>query len=493
MKKRYICFWSLLLFILCAIPTQAGSMSTVSGTAQIQPMEDGSGKYMLKSEGFYCLDGNGAISNKEEIHYFDHYEIDGTIWNGYYYHEKDGLFLAGNPRFVQIKNLSVKKTEISVSEETGESLEIVEDVVFNGLFRVGNLGKMSGAPTVCYLENLQMAGTTYNGYYYLNENGRLIRDAGIYALKMSCNGRMFDGHYYFGGAGGALVTESCYTPEGYLVDENGRIEEPEEPGISALSERLETMMADYKGQWSVYVKDLGTGEELLTSDISMGSASVIKLFVMAATYKNMKQVLETEGTLMKLPADDPKVLEKVNKLLWNMITVSDNESYNELVRLQTSKHDFKHGARYINVFLEQEGYEVTRVRHTLQPSASKSEGIGEFNITSAKECGQMLEKIYRKECVSEEASEKMLELLLNQTVNWKIRSGLPAGVRCANKSGENSSNQHDVSIIFGENTDYILCIMSEDYGDENQTFRQMGAISRMAYTYLNMWADDENT
>ena len=29
------------------------------GQAQIQPMGDGSGKYMMKSDGFYCLDVNG--------------------------------------------------------------------------------------------------------------------------------------------------------------------------------------------------------------------------------------------------------------------------------------------------------------------------------------------------------------------------------------------------------------------------------------------------
>lgn len=37
-------------------------------------MGDGSGKYMMKSDGFYCLDMNGA-STEAEIHYFQDYEI----------------------------------------------------------------------------------------------------------------------------------------------------------------------------------------------------------------------------------------------------------------------------------------------------------------------------------------------------------------------------------------------------------------------------------
>ena len=42
-------------------------------------MGDGSGKYMMKSDGFYCLDVNGAGSNQAEIHYFQNYETRLTI------------------------------------------------------------------------------------------------------------------------------------------------------------------------------------------------------------------------------------------------------------------------------------------------------------------------------------------------------------------------------------------------------------------------------
>ena len=48
---------------------------------------------------------------------------------------------------------------------------------------------------------------------------------------------------------------------------------------------------------------------------------------------------------------------KVDDLLWNMITVSDNESCNELGRLQSEKHDFLDGAEKVNEYLKKEGYE----------------------------------------------------------------------------------------------------------------------------------------
>ena len=48
----------------------------------------------------------------------------------------------------------------------------------------------------------------------------------------------------------------------------------------------------------------------------------------------------------------------------------------------------------------------------------------------------MLEKIYRRECVSPEDSDQMLSLLLNQDTRTKIPGGLKESVQVANKTGE---------------------------------------------------------
>ncbi|MBQ0000490.1 MAG: serine hydrolase [Clostridiales bacterium] len=492
MKKIAMGVMSLLALCLFSVPAMAGILSTISGEAKVAPMEDGSGKYMLKSDGFYCLEESGALHNKAEIHYLDHFEMDGTVFHGFYYHDTDGLFRAGDPHLEQIKNLTAQVGHMEISEETGEELQVLEKKDFSGIFEIGNLGKMTGAPRVIYAENEKVGGTTLNGYYYLNENGRVVTNAvSLVNLKMTCNDRFFDGTYYFGGPNGTLVTAACTTKEGQQVDDNGKLVEPEDLGMDAILKQVRSMTASYKGKWSVYVKDLSSDEYISYNNREEGSASLIKLFVMMSTYRHMNQILKNEAARMKLQPEDPKVRAAVDKLLWNMITISDNESFNELVRLQTAKYDFKHGCRYLNVYLEEEGYKDTRVRHTLQPSGTKNDGIGESNTTSAKECGRLLESIYRGECVSEEASEAMLELLKNQHVTWKIRAGLPADTVCANKSGENSSFQHDVGIVFGSTTDYVICVLSEDYGNENTAFDEIRDISRMVYNYLNYWVQEE--
>ena len=83
---------------------------------------------------------------------------------------------------------------------------------------------------------------------------------------------------------------------------------------------------------------------------------------------------------------------------------------------------------------------------------------GSHNTTTVRDCGILLEKIFRGECVSEEASAEMLELLMNQKNTAKIPSGISADIPIANKTGETDSDQHDMAIVYGpKNNLYSLC------------------------------------
>lgn len=235
---------------------------------------------------------------------------------------------------------------------------------------------------------------------------------------------------------------------------------------------------------SIYVKDLDSDKEFAVNDRKLYSASLIKVFVMEASCANMEEVLKNQAAKMKLSEDDSKVRDKVDELLWNMITVSDNESFNELVRLQTASGVFTDGAEKINDYLEKEGYTATTVQHILSPSVSRDPGLGGRNMTSVGDCGKLLDRIYSGTCVSKKDSGKMLDLLLNQEVTWKIPAGVPAEVKIANKTGETDDDQHDIAIIYGEKTTYILCVMSENGGETAGANIQ--ALSGIVYNYLNM-------
>lgn len=452
----------------------AGSLLSVTEESQILAIEDGSGKYLLKSDGFYCLNEDGTLETAPAVHYFDHLVIDGTVFDGYYYHDESGKFRAGNP-YMTYLNLP------AAAEEAPEEME----VSFEGYFMVNNLGKLTAAPQVRYMNDLKLNNQSFNGYYYFDEYGELVTETGIHELDMTSNGQHFEGMYYFGGENGLLIQEEGTTPEGLSVDETGRLKDGDKLGMGTLEPKLTEMIKSYPGEWSAYVKNLDSGEEILINNQSMYSASLIKAFVLADSYNEMENVMANEGQKLKKEADSPEVKVKVDDLICNMITVSDNESFNELVRLQSEKNDFKEGAEKINEYLKEEGYGDTSVQHTLAPSASPSTGLGGRNTTSVKDCGMLLERIYKGDCVSKEASEEMLNILLQQEVDWKIPSGLSSDIKVANKTGETDTSQHDIAIVYGEKTTYIFCVMSQNC-PESTAIHNIRDLSRVVYYHLNL-------
>lgn len=446
-----------------------GSLLSVTEEAQVRPIQDGSGMYLLKSDGFYCLKEDGSRDNHPAVHYFKNFTIDGTVFEGYYYHDESGKFQAHVPYLAYLKNLSVS------SEEGGYTAD--------GCYMINNLGRISAAPQIRYIQQLTLNGKTYDSYYYFDENGKMNTDPGIFYISMDSNGRSFDGYYYFG-ENGVLASEAGTTSQGYVYDADGRIQNMDEGGIQRLKLSLQEMVTDFEGEWSIYVKDLGTDDKLVINNQRMASASLIKAFVMAETYDNMDVVTQSEENILKKDAGSKEVSKKIGTLLSNMITVSDNESFNELVRLQTKKYDFAAGARKINQYLKAEGYQDTQVLHTLAPSSTTPVGIGENNTTSVKDCGLLLEKIYREECGSRKDSQAMLELLLGQKNRAKIPQVLDASVTIANKTGETDTTQHDIAIVYGNHTDYILCVMSEKCPKEEDAIDDIRKISAMVYEYL---------
>lgn len=452
---------------------KAGSLLSVTEEAQILAIEDGSGKYLLKSDGFYCLNEDGTLETAPAVHYFDHLTIDGTVFDGYYYHDESGKFYAGNPHMVY---LNIPAAAEEVSEEMAVS--------FEGYFMVNNLGKLTAAPQIRYMNDLKLNNQSFNGYYYFDEYGELVTETGIHELDMTSNGQHFEGMYYFGGENGLLVQEEGTTPEGLSVDETGHLKDSDKLGMGTLEPKLTEMLESYPGEWSAYVKNLDSGEEILINNQSMYSASLIKAFVLADSYNEMENVMANEGQKLKKEADSPEVKVKVDDLICNMITVSDNESFNELVRIQSEKNDFKEGAEKINEYLKEEGYGDTSVQHTLAPSASPSIGLGGRNTTSVKDCGMLLERIYKGDCVSKAASEEMLNILLQQEVDWKIPSGLSSDVKVANKTGETDTSQHDIAIVYGEKTTYIFCVMSQNC-PESTAIHNIRDLSRVVYYHLN--------
>ena len=235
----------------------------------------------------------------------------------------------------------------------------------------------------------------------------------------------------------------------------------------ALEEEINNIIFGKPGTWSVYVKNLKTGMSLEINNREFIAASVIKLYNMIALYDEIEN-----GNL--------EMTDSIENNLEQMITVSSNSASNAIVTT-IGRGSFDDGAEKVTDCAESLGCMDTYEQHMLYDDHIPSNGR---NRTSVVDCGVVLEKIYLKQCISEEYDAEMLELLKQQTKDFKIPANLPDDVVVANKTGENSNVEADVGIVFSPECDYIICISVEKYG-ERKPRDIIAEISECVYNFFN--------
>lgn len=214
---------------------------------------------------------------------------------------------------------------------------------------------------------------------------------------------------------------------------------------ATLQPLLDQLADGLTGVWDIRVENLVTGETAAcrvgaAEDAPMVSASLIKLFIMAAVYEQVEA-----GQLSH---------DAVDTALYHMITVSDNVSANTLIR-QLGGGDTQAGMAVVNDYAARLGCSSTSLNRLML------ENNGLQNYTSAADCALLLRQIYTGSCVSPARSEEMLELLKAQQINDRIPAGLPEGVVCAHKTGDLTALCNaDAGIVFTEQGAYILCLLS---------------------------------
>lgn len=250
-------------------------------------------------------------------------------------------------------------------------------------------------------------------------------------------------------------------------------------GLEDLKKQITETVAGRDGDWSVYVKNLSTGEYLSYDSKPMKAASLIKLYIMGAVYEQVY-------------AGNMEMSDSITQYLRDMITVNHNESANELVRQMSSTHDnFEEGMKVVNQYTANHDYSDTSQGCDLRDSID-GEVSGE-NYTSVVDCGRFLETIYKKENLDADVSTEMLEFLKAQERVGEIPAGLPEGIQCANKTGELSDIENDAAIVFGgeSGTDYIICVMSQKLSDVEAGRSTIRELSGIVYNYFNGYSGEE--
>nr|WP_072513774.1 serine hydrolase [Ndongobacter massiliensis] len=214
--------------------------------------------------------------------------------------------------------------------------------------------------------------------------------------------------------------------------------------------------SSYGGSASLYYNEVETGLNWILNDKPQYPASVIKTVVMAAVYDRINRgEIRNNGV--------------IENQIHQMITVSNNSSYNYLVYLM-GDGNFARGCARIREFAERNGYYNTYVRHTLHPSgyAVASNGGG-WNSMTAEDAGLQMRDIYLGRLVSPYYSERMTGHLLQQVWRNKIPKAVGSGIRVANKTGyadqsDGYGYSQDMAIVYRPNNPYILSVFVYKWG-----------------------------
>jgi beta-lactamase class A len=261
---------------------------------------------------------------------------------------------------------------------------------------------------------------------------------------------------------------------------------PATPRWGELEGFLAGVRGRFRGSISYYVEDLQTGQAIVWNENQpLPAASIIKLPIAVTVFEQGlagKVRLEDEVVLKATDkADGSGVLKRtrtgtrltVASLLELMLQRSDNTATNILTDLL--------GLEEINAACRRQGLATTCMPRYIMDLEARDNRIE--NYTSAADMARLLKALYGRRILDEASSARLLEILKGQHVRDRLPRYLPPGVVVAHKTGLMKDACHDVGILYGRNHDYVVAVLTTDFGSFTQAKQAIGRIGRAVYQY----------
>lgn len=235
------------------------------------------------------------------------------------------------------------------------------------------------------------------------------------------------------------------------------------------------------GDIGLYIKFLDSEDKMIDfkSDKQFWAACVIKISVVCELYRQVKERIIDLNKRIKIKEDSVvkgtgviHLLQEreysIKDLVTLMMTISDNTATNELIDLISFEK--------VNEFIQTYGLKNTTLKHKMMIVAGRGP-----NLTTAKDVGILLEKLYNKEL---NGSEEILDLMNECKERERICRYIPGSVKVSHKDGSLNDGVHDVGIIFSKNP-FIFVFLSDDLKDKEETKQILSEIAKMCFDYSN--------
>lgn len=245
--------------------------------------------------------------------------------------------------------------------------------------------------------------------------------------------------------------------------------------MQTLQWELSDMISEWDGRWSIYALNLITDEELSIRDVSMPSASLMKLFIMGAVYQAIEDgILERDSEVMALMS--------------GMICASSNGDANRLLA-KLGGGDHKRGIERVNAWIKSQGYSENTHQYNGFQDDSLVFDKKHLNSISARDCARLIEQVYHRQFGSRRVCNEIEDWMLRQGTRYKIPAGINADVQIGNKTGETDDVENDAAIVYAGKCDFILVVLSCGWQDKNAAQKRIQQIARKTYLFLTKQDD----
>lgn len=257
---------------------------------------------------------------------------------------------------------------------------------------------------------------------------------------------------------------------------------------NVLRNNVNTQVAAFKGTAYVVIEDMRKGWRIgFAEDERLPSASLVKVPIMAscfyAAYRGTIDLEEEIPLQARHKAGGSGNLEhkpngtrlKVRELIEVMIVESDNTATNVLIDHL--------GFDYLNTRFRKFGLRDTNISRMMMDMQSRSRGIE--NYTTARDMALLLKRIYTGRLINKAISFTCLDILMRQKSRDRIPARLPADTVVAHKTGLEKGICHDAGIIFTDNGDLLMCVLTRHRNRSARSAKRfIATLAHQGYDYM---------
>lgn len=273
------------------------------------------------------------------------------------------------------------------------------------------------------------------------------------------------------------------------------------PDVNLLARLIVNHLEDFEGVASIFIMDLGTGEEIdINADVAMSGMSIVKVPIVLEVFRAV---------------DQPLTAEQSRLISETLVVQSGNFSANLLLDVVAGQDDAYLGSNIVtesmrrlglmNTFIAVPYEEQPRPGNvTYETPANSREDItanpDPAMQTTAEDMGTLLSYIYQ--CaeynggaliaaydgdVTQEECQQILDFMKLNHIGSLIEEGVPETTAVAHKHGWIGDTHGDAGIVYSPAGDYILVtyMFKPEWLEWEISSPLLAGISRATYNYFN--------